>query len=413
MRTGPLLLLRIVLLACCSSAAAQDLSGIRSFLYQLVNLDIAQVGATAFDLIITDYSSDGSESGEFTKNQIQSLKQGPGGEKTILSYFSIGEAENYRFYWHASWNTGNPSWLGPENPDWQGNYKVRYWDPGWQAIVFAYLDRILGAGFDGVYLDIIDAYEYWQDRGRTGAAREMADLVAAIAGRGRAADPDFLVFVQNAAELGGLFPEYLEVVDGIGQEDLYFGYDSDGIATPAKVTEEMESHLNLFRNAGRTVLTIDYPFSNSEDVPHFEAVTRVKIDSAYARSTRNDYIPYCTVRNLNYLTVNPGHEPGVSTAAGSADVLRDFEFYPNFPNPFNQSTVFPFRLPLQAELRVDIFDVRGRGIAFLRDSVRKPGKGVIAWDGMDLHGNPPPGGIYLVRMEAGSFRKAMKISLVR
>jgi cysteinyl-tRNA synthetase len=53
-----------------------------------------------------------------------------------------------------------------ENRQWKGNYKGDYWDPDWQAIILggenAYLDKILAAGFDGVYLDIIDAFEYFE-----------------------------------------------------------------------------------------------------------------------------------------------------------------------------------------------------------------------------------------------------------
>jgi len=58
------------------------------------------------------------------------------------------------------------SWLLDENPDWPGNYKVKYWDIEWKSIIFgasdAFLNRILDSGFDGVYLDIIDAYEYFE-----------------------------------------------------------------------------------------------------------------------------------------------------------------------------------------------------------------------------------------------------------
>ncbi len=47
------------------------------------------------------------------------------------------------------------------------NYKVRYWEDGWQDIIFgndnSYLKKILDAGFDGVYLDIIDGFEYFED----------------------------------------------------------------------------------------------------------------------------------------------------------------------------------------------------------------------------------------------------------
>jgi cysteinyl-tRNA synthetase len=56
--------------------------------------------------------------------------------------------------------------LGGENPDWKGNYKVKYWDPQWQAIIYgndrSYAKMILDAGFDGVYLDLIDAFEYYE-----------------------------------------------------------------------------------------------------------------------------------------------------------------------------------------------------------------------------------------------------------
>jgi len=44
---------------------------------------------------------------------------------------------------------------------------VKYWDKEWQQIIYgtpgAYLDRILKAGFDGVYLDLVDAFEYFEE----------------------------------------------------------------------------------------------------------------------------------------------------------------------------------------------------------------------------------------------------------
>ena len=96
---------------------------------------------------------------------------------------------------------GNPAWLDIENRDWPGNYKVHCWDLGWQAIIFDYTDRLMDAGFDGAYLDIIDAYEYHADRGRAMAIQEMAEFVAAIAAHARSRNPDFYIFPQNAPEL--------------------------------------------------------------------------------------------------------------------------------------------------------------------------------------------------------------------
>ena len=69
-------------------------------------------------------------------------------------------------YWDSGWEITPPAWLAEENPYWPSNYKVRYWQQGWQDIIFgndsSYLKKILDAGFDGVYLDIIDAFEYFE-----------------------------------------------------------------------------------------------------------------------------------------------------------------------------------------------------------------------------------------------------------
>ena len=143
-------------------------SNINDFLIQRENLDLEAIGQTKYDLVIMDYSADLSREARFTPGQIARLKNSPGGERTVLAYLNIGEAEDYRYYWQPSWGTAPPSWLAAENPDWPGNYKVRYWDPEWQAIIFgssnSYLGRILAAGFDGVYLDIIEAFEYFEER---------------------------------------------------------------------------------------------------------------------------------------------------------------------------------------------------------------------------------------------------------
>ena len=123
------------------------------------------IRGTDFDIIITDLFFDGTQ--ELTANDVASLKvKNNGGTRLVISYMSIGEAENYRYYWQSEWNTNPPSWLTGENPDWPGNYKVRYWDKDWQDIIYgndgSYSKKILDAGFDGVYLDIIDAYEYFE-----------------------------------------------------------------------------------------------------------------------------------------------------------------------------------------------------------------------------------------------------------
>lgn len=154
-----------------NDASISDLSDARNFLY-LINGEnyankeayIQAVSSTNYDLIVMDCFFNDQI---FSSAEIGRLRtKQNGGARLVFCYMSIGEAEEYRFYWNMDWENHPPAWLAEENPDWPGNYKVRYWDKDWQAILFggegAYLDQILSAGFDGIYLDIIDAFEYFE-----------------------------------------------------------------------------------------------------------------------------------------------------------------------------------------------------------------------------------------------------------
>ncbi len=146
------------------------LSAVRNFLY-LINFRqfatkqafIEGVCATNYDLLICDLFFDEVP---FSSDEIAQLRRkANGGRRLVIAYMSIGEAEDYRYYWQSSWGKYPPKWLEAENPDWEGNYKVRYWEGEWQHIIlYSYLERIQKANFDGVYLDIIDAFEYFEEK---------------------------------------------------------------------------------------------------------------------------------------------------------------------------------------------------------------------------------------------------------
>jgi cysteinyl-tRNA synthetase len=120
---------------------------------------------TNYDILIIDLFF---ETIELNAADVMSLKiKANAGLRLVLAYTSIGEAEDYRYYWQTEWENNPPLWLGDENPDWPGNYAVHYWEKDWQNIIFgntsSYMKKILDAEFDGVYLDKIDAYEYFED----------------------------------------------------------------------------------------------------------------------------------------------------------------------------------------------------------------------------------------------------------
>ena len=149
-----------------------DLNQAKNFLY-IINPEnysskqafVSALCQTDYDLLIIDLFC-GQEMLNAADLDLLKKKKN-GASRLVICYMSIGEAEDYRWYWQASWSKKGPDFLCPENPEWEGNFKVKYWYPDWQNIICGpegYLSKILAAGFDGVYLDIIDAFEYFEDQ---------------------------------------------------------------------------------------------------------------------------------------------------------------------------------------------------------------------------------------------------------
>jgi cysteinyl-tRNA synthetase, unknown class len=251
--------------------------------YQLQNAKADAIAHSKHDLLVIDFEQNGPRS--FTSKQIKQMKAG--GAHKIVSYISIGEAEDYRTYWKSSWSTKPPHWLEKENADWDGNYKVRYWDPGWQKITLGRIKTMAKAGYDGAYLDIIDAYEYFEDR-RSSAAKDMIDFVAKLAKAARAINPKFMIIPQNGE---GLLKnkKYLSLIDGIGKEDLYYGLEGNGVPNSAREVAYSKKLLNLAVKAGKFVLNVEY-LSSKAQIKQY--MTKVGADG---------YVPYAGPRDLDKL----------------------------------------------------------------------------------------------------------------
>ncbi len=147
-----------------TSNAVTNLASARSALY-LLNPEryvpradfVAAIAATDYDIVIVDAWTSAEES--LTATDVAALShKSSGARRVVLAYLSVGEAEDYRGDWNPAWAADLPPWLGEENPHWPGNYTVDYWAPAWQSIVFARLDAMVRVGFDGVYLDKVDAF---------------------------------------------------------------------------------------------------------------------------------------------------------------------------------------------------------------------------------------------------------------
>ncbi len=287
----------VLLAGALAVAAEQPVFIPKSFAYVLQADRLAANRETAVqklascdrDLVVLDVAFDAD--GDWTPAEIETIRRGKSGRR-VVAYVSIGEAEDYRSYWYKSWDADKdgkpdaaaPKFLHTENPDWKGNYRVRYWQPEWQQLMLPAVDKVVAHGFDGIYLDIVDAFEFYEydeatkdwldDRPNpaTGQTyrRDMVAWVTAIAKRARDKHPGFLVIPQNAAQLLE-HADYRELISAIGVEDLFIASKK---LRSEKQSRYVISFLELLKPTGKPVLVIDYPKSEAIKAGAFELATK-------------------------------------------------------------------------------------------------------------------------------------------
>ena len=108
----------------------------------------------------------------------------------------------------------------------------------------------------------------------------------------------------------------------------------------------------------------------------------------------------------------PGGDDSPSTLLR---VPTEYRLEQNYPNPFNPVTSITFVIPNHESgimnhefVSLKIFNLLGQEVATLVEGDREAGSYTVAWDAAHL-----PAGVYIYRLQAGSFNAMNKMILIR
>lgn len=295
--------------------------------YQIQGIDddgaVDRLVASYYDMVVIEPTRSDRDSLDFdTRGAVNRLHASPGANvnsKIVIAYVDIGEAEDWRWYWQDNWtaptetSSGNPDFIVSVDPDgWEGNYPVAFWDDRWKDIILydeeSSIQQILDDGFDGIYMDWIEAYEHEpvMDAGESeglDTQQEMIDFISEIRTYCRAQDPDFLLIAQNALDIYDGYGEYFDIIDAVAQEHILF----DGVADTEwgeegsgdeRIPESGEDGystqwfvemLDRYLAEGKTVFVVDY------------ALEAANIAEAYSFADTHGYIGFVTQISLSQL----------------------------------------------------------------------------------------------------------------
>ena len=89
-----------------------------------------------------------------------------------------------------------------------------------------------------------------------------------------------------------------------------------------------------------------------------------------------------------------------------------FTLGPNYPNPFNPSTIIPYQLAALSEVRLEVFNLLGQRVATLVDGEQPAGFHAATWHATDATGRAVGAGVYIYRLAVGAASQTGRMVLL-
>jgi hypothetical protein len=106
-------------------------------------------------------------------------------------------------------------------------------------------------------------------------------------------------------------------------------------------------------------------------------------------------------------TVNPTSNEVVSSTPAKQMLSQ------NFPNPFNPTTTIEYNVPVNGNVSLNVYNVKGQLVRTLVNENQTIGKHTIVWDGQDNNGATATSGIYFYKMTSSNTTETRKMIMVK
>ncbi len=170
--------------------------------------------------------------------------------------------------------------------------------------------------------------------------------------------------------------------------------------------------LNGFISASNVVANkIKIAFAGTVPLPDkgdlFNIILVPKEEMAGDVSTPVSEISYCKFNESRNLMVNIGDNPKVLQSIQSTNISSIY------PNPFRNKVSIDYTVQSKQNVKLLIFDLKGREIIKLINQEKKPGNYKVSWDGKDPRGNDFGTQIFVLKFISKDYTKTSKLYLIK
>ncbi|OUW60649.1 MAG: hypothetical protein CBD58_04545, partial [bacterium TMED198] len=199
---------------------------------------------------------------------------------------------------------------------------------------------------------------------------------------------DLIIMVESTLERVSRYSPFDATNAKVVIENGSVRVDANGYVAGVQITLVHEDKFSL-------ILTNEAMLAEYRTVGNRTNIVIVGLESESLFSTNNNFeIEQIILGNLSgeiYV------ELPVNTHLGQA-----------YPNPFNPTTTINFQLDKSSKVVIDVYNLNGVNVATIADGEYAAGRHSVSWNASS-HSS----GVYLVRMNSGSYRITQKIMLLK
>jgi photosystem II stability/assembly factor-like uncharacterized protein len=121
------------------------------------------------------------------------------------------------------------------------------------------------------------------------------------------------------------------------------------------------------------------PYHSVDDGQQWVAETTFPFDGSITHVTTADPTHAWAATSFGQILSYIPRVTGIALPS-SGGAPSEYTLFPNYPNPFNPSTILTYRVGSPGRIRLSIYDVLGRQVAVLVDGNRPTGTYTVRWD---------------------------------
>jgi predicted outer membrane repeat protein len=215
-------------------------------------------------------------------------------------------------------------------------------------------------------------------------------------------------------------------------EEIYFRGDYDPNSITISYSDIQGGEAGIVTNNNGTVNWLEgnmdedplfvgtgvFPYSLLEDSPCIDAGNPDPIYYDPEDPSNPDYALYPAMGTIiNDMGAYGGPNAIGWLPVGVEDNLivqtPEIFLHQNYPNPFNPSTTINYSLKENANVSLNIYNIKGQKVKQLVSEQLSAGQHSVVWNGKDNNGKSVSSGIYFYKLKAGDFQKVKKMILMK